>query len=81
MAIMIICCVITFAIVAPFMVPLTFRKCAKMGWTLIFTITFSHVLMWEIFARQGAIILLLGYEILILPWAPIVIDGIMSERS
>lgn len=73
--------IVAFSVVAPFTVPLTFRRSVKMGWALIFTITFSHVLMWEIFAREGAIILLLGYEILILPWAPIVIDGITSERS
>ena len=74
--------IVAFSVVAPFTVPAIFREYSWRGWILVFVIVVVHVLVWQFFSHEKAMVLFLSYEIFVMPFAPIVIDELTSnERS
>ena len=78
--IIIVAALISFSVVAPFTVPGMFREYGwKIGWLIIFAVIVAHVLMWQLFSHERAMVLFFAYELLIMPFAPIWVDCLMDR--
>ncbi len=76
----IVCAVlVSFSVVAPFVVPAIFREYSWRGWILVFVIVVVHVLVWQLFSHEKAMVLFFAYELLIMPFAPIWVDCLMDR--